>query len=176
MSSSSSSSSNSMPESLDLENKYEGDIDLLTNDNKKYTISKKDASISVLIETMMIDNPDETELNLDITSVVLENIIPYMKYHQGIPPSLIDPTTGLKNPYSKNRIIDKWDLDYITKINESNRQLLYDITLGSNYLDMEHLLHISCQSISNIIKGVPLDQVREKLVKGTKLEGTSPPK
>lgn len=54
------------------------------------------------------------------------------------------------------------DADYIDKIGE-NRQRLYDLILGANYMDIKSLLHLGCAKVASLIKGQPLDKIKEIL-------------
>jgi hypothetical protein len=57
---------------------------------------------------------------------------------------------------------DKWDAEYIDKIG-GDRQQLYDLILGANYLDIKSLLHLGCAKVASLIKGQPLEKIKEIL-------------
>lgn len=56
----------------------------------------------------------------------------------------------------------KWDADYIDKIGET-RQQLYDLILAANYMDIKSLLHLGCAKVASLIKGQPLEKIKEIL-------------
>ena len=56
----------------------------------------------------------------------------------------------------------KWDADYIDKIGDT-RQQLYDLILAANYMDIKSLLHLGCAKVASLIKGQPLEKIKEIL-------------
>lgn len=54
------------------------------------------------------------------------------------------------------------DADYIDKIGET-RQQLYDLILAANYMDIKSLLHLGCAKVASLIKGQPLEKIKEIL-------------
>merc|ERR1719424_2431907 len=83
-----------------------------------------------------------------------------MKYHKGDEPPIIEKP--LRSKFMKDVCKDKWDADYIDKIGE-NRQQLYDLILAANYMDIKSLLHLGCAKVASLIKGQPLDKIKEIL-------------
>jgi len=64
---------------------------------------------------------------------------------------------------------DPWDAQYIDKIGDT-RQDLYDLILAANYMDIKGLLHLGCAKVASLIKGQPLEKIKDILSKGTKAE------
>jgi len=54
------------------------------------------------------------------------------------------------------------DAAYIDKIGET-RQQLYDLILAANYMDIKSLLHLGCAKVASLIKGQPLEKIKEIL-------------
>ncbi len=54
------------------------------------------------------------------------------------------------------------DAEYIDKIGET-RQQLYDLILAANYMDIKSLLHLGCAKVASLIKGQPLEKIKEIL-------------
>ncbi len=54
------------------------------------------------------------------------------------------------------------DADFIDKIGET-RQTLYDLILAANYMDIKSLLHLGCAKVASLIKGQPLEKIKEIL-------------
>ena len=98
----------------------------------------------------------------------MAKIIEYLVHHKGTEPSL--PEKPLKSNVMKNVCEDPWDAEYIDKVGE-RRQLLYDLILAANYMDIKSLLHLGCAKVATLLKGVPLEKIREVLSRGTKHEG-----
>jgi hypothetical protein len=63
---------------------------------------------------------------------------------------------------------DAWDAEFIDRIGE-NRQMLYDLILAANYMDIKSLLHLGCAKVASLIKGQPLEKIKEILSKGITL-------
>jgi len=59
-------------------------------------------------------------------------------------------------------VLQKWDAEFIDKVGE-NRQLLYDLILAANYLDIKSLLHLGCAKVGSLIKGQPLENLKNIL-------------
>ena len=62
----------------------------------------------------------------------------------------------------KDVVSHKPDADYIDQIGE-NRQQLYDLILGANYMDIKSLLHLGCAKVASLIKGQPLEKIKDIL-------------
>jgi len=62
----------------------------------------------------------------------------------------------------KNVCKDKWDAEFIDNIG-INRQQLYDLILAANYMDVKSLLHLGCAKVASLIKGQPLEKIKDIL-------------
>jgi len=98
--------------------------------------------------------------------------VEYMNHHKGIEPPIIEKP--LRSKIMKDVCKDPWDAEFIDKIGE-NRQQLYDLILAANYMDIKSLLHLGCAKVASLIKGQPLEKIKDILSKGTKNEGKSEP-
>jgi hypothetical protein len=56
----------------------------------------------------------------------------------------------------------KPDAAMIDKVGEV-KQNLYDLILAANYLDIKSLLHLGCAKVASLIKGQPLEKIKEIL-------------
>jgi hypothetical protein len=59
---------------------------------------------------------------------------------------------------------DLGDAVFLDGIHERSIQLLYDVTMGALYLHVPGLLHLGCAKIASLIKGQPLDKIKDILV------------
>jgi len=91
-----------------------------------------------------------------------------MNHHKGKELPIIEKP--LRSKIMKDVTKDDWDAEYIDKIGE-NRQQLYDLILAANYMDIKTLLHLGCAKVASLIKGQPLEKIKDILSKGTKNEG-----
>jgi len=99
---------------------------------------------------------------------ILSKVVEYLNYHKGGDVGI--PEKPLRSTVMKDVCKDPWDAQYIDKIAE-NRQQLYDLILAANYMDIKSLLHLGCAKVASLIKGQPLEKIKDILSKGTKIEG-----
>jgi len=146
-----------------------GSIKLMSKDKKEFTIEKKNAFISNLVKTTLDQDAAATEVPIPgVESAILEKVIEYMQHHKGTEPPIIPKP--LRSKEMKQVCSDVWDATYIDKIGET-RQDLYDLILAANYMDIKSLLHLGCAKVASLIKGQPLEKIKDILAKGTKQEG-----
>jgi len=140
---------------------------------RKISLSrKKNAFISVIVKTAAENDAAASELEVDVKGDILALVVEYMNHHSGTEPPIVEKP--LRSKVLKDVVKDPWDAEFMDKIGE-DRQKLYDITLAANYLNINALMHLGCAKVASLIKGQPLEKIREILVKGTKLEGTPAP-
>jgi hypothetical protein len=60
-------------------------------------------------------------------------------------------------------VSDKWDAVFIDAVGDGDRQTLYDLILAANYLDIKSLLHLGCAKVASLIKGQPLEKIKDVL-------------
>lgn len=147
-------------ESLDAGD-VEGTINLTSEDGTSFTVEKKHAYISKLVKTTM-----ETDTGADsvpipsVNSDILKHVVKYMTQHAGTEPPIIEKP--LRSKIMKDVCKDNWDADFIDEIGES-RQQLYDLILAANYMDIKSLLHLGCAKVASLIKGEPLEKIKDIL-------------
>jgi len=149
-----------------------GSIKLISSDQKEFSVKKKNAFISVVVKTSAENDASAADIPLNVKGDILSLIVEYMNHHEGTEPPIVEKP--LRSKVMKDVVKDPWDAEFIDKIGD-NRQQLYDLILAANYLDIKALMHLGCAKVASLIKGQPLEKIREILVKGTKLEGTPAP-
>ena len=102
-----------------------------------------------------------------VHSSILARVVEYMAYHKGVEPP--PPEKPLRSRSMRDVCKDPWDADFMDRLGEQ-RQLLYDTTLAANYMDIKTLLHLGCAKVATLIKGEPLERVKDKLATGTKAD------
>jgi len=145
---------------LDDEN-LEGTIKLKAKGGEEHSVEKKHAFISVLVRTSIENDSTATEVPLPgVEDNILKLIVDYMKHHEGteLPPV----ESPLKSCVMKEVCQDKWDAEFIDNIGVK-RQNLYDLILAANYMDIKSCLHLGLAKVASLIKGKPLDQLKEIL-------------
>lgn len=136
-------------------------ITLKSKDNKEFKIDMKSAFISTMIKVALENDNEAKEVIIpSVLGSVLENVLAYMKTHKGVEPPIIEKP--LRSKLMKDVCHVKSDADFIDKIGE-NRQALYDLILAANYMDIKSLLHLGCAKVASLIKGQPLEKVKDIL-------------
>jgi len=136
-------------------------LKLNSKDNKAYTVERKHAFISNLIKTGLENDDKADEFPVPgVTAAVLEKVVEYLSHHKGTEPPIIEKP--LRSKVMRDVCSDKWDADFIDRIGET-RQLLYDLILAANYMDIKGLLHLGCAKVASLIKGQPLEKIKEIL-------------
>jgi S-phase kinase-associated protein 1 len=136
-------------------------LKLTSKDKKEFIVERKMAFVSVLVKTSMEDDNKANEVPLPaVSGSILELIVTYMKEHKGVEPPIIEKP--LRSKSMKDVCPYKWDAEYIDKIGNT-RQQLYDLILAANYMDIKSLLHLGCAKVASLIKGEPLEKIKEIL-------------
>jgi len=149
------------PKGLDDDKDSGKPLKLTSKDKKDFTVERKHAFISTLVKTSLENDDKADEVPIPgVTGAILELVVNYMKEHKGVEPPIIEKP--LRSKVMKDVCPHKWDADYIDKIGDT-RQQLYDLILAANYMDIKSLLHLGCAKVASLIKGQPLEKIKEIL-------------
>jgi len=141
-----------------------GSLKVVSKDKKEYDVERKNAFISTLIKTSLDTDPSATEVPIPgVASPILTEVIAYMNHHKGVEPPIIEKP--LRSKVMKDVCKDPFDADFIDRIGD-NRQALYDLILAANYMDIKSLLHLGCAKVASLIKGQPLEKIKDILSTG----------
>lgn len=144
----------------------DGDLKITSKDKKEFTVTKKNIMVSKLIKTSIENDQETTEVPIPgVVGEILKLVIDYCNHHKGIEPPIIEKP--LRSKIMKDVCKDKWDAEFIDRIGE-NRQTLYDLILAANYMDIKSLLHLGCAKVASLIKGQPLEKIKDILSTGQK--------
>mmetsp|Transcript_32959 Transcript_32959/g.64315 ORF Transcript_32959/g.64315 Transcript_32959/m.64315 type:complete len:168 (-) Transcript_32959:238-741(-) len=135
-------------------------VTLQSKDGKHLDVDKKQAYISTVIKTSLENDASAKTLPvLGVNGDILKLIVEYMNHHNGTEPALIDKP--LRSRHMKECVKDEWDATFIDGI--ESKQTLYDLILAANYMDIKALLHLGCAKVASMIKGQPLERIKEIL-------------
>ena len=136
-------------------------LTLASKDKKTFIVERKHAFVSTLVKTSLENDDKAEEVPVPgVSGAILELVVNYMKEHKGVEPPIIEKP--LRSKVMRDVCPHKWDADYIDKIGDT-RQQLYDLILAANYMDIKSLLHLGCAKVASLIKGQPLERIKEIL-------------
>jgi S-phase kinase-associated protein 1 len=136
-------------------------LKLSSKDKREFVVERKHAFISTLVKTSLENDDKAEEVPIPgVTGAILELVVNYMKEHKGVEPPIIEKP--LRSKVMKDVCPHKWDAEYVDKIGDT-RQQLYDLILAANYMDIKSLLHLGCAKVASLIKGEPLEKIKQIL-------------
>ena len=138
-----------------------GTLKLVSSDKKEYEVERKYTFVSTLVKTSLDTDASATEVPIPgVKSGILAEVVIYMNHHKGVEPPIVEKP--LRSKVMKDVCKDPFDADFIDRIGE-NRQALYDLILAANYMDIKSLLHLGCAKVASLIKGQPLEKIKDIL-------------
>ncbi len=179
-----------VPLSLDDDTSEETLITLISNDKQSFQCTLKEIKCSNLLiaafngtvdkmqplEGMEEKKEDskETPLNIDknnneivlhsIDGKTLNYIVQFLKEHNGVEPACPEKPVRSKE---MSEITTNWMANFIDNIVKQDIKDLYKVISAANYLYINSLLHICCAKIASMLKGVPIDQIKNTLLPTT---------
>lgn len=141
----------------------------IVSNGKRYEITTKQIGISSVWATALSGDATAAELPFDLTQdekgadiahyeAVLQLVIEFLRHHDGNAPEI--PAKPLRSKNMHDVLKDSWDADFITNV---SKKQLYSIIHFANRLGINSLLHIACARTASLIKGVPLERMRDAL-------------
>lgn len=126
----------------------------------EFEISRRAALLCNLVKSIL--EGDESAKRIVVKNVkapILTLIIAYLEHHDGEQPAaILKPIRSVK----LERIVeDEWDVEFIGQL---DKKTLFELILGSNYMDLPPLLHLACARIATLIKGKSPAQIKHILV------------
>jgi S-phase kinase-associated protein 1 len=144
-----------------LDEEEVGGLKLTSKDGVSFDVERKYAFVSRLLKTSCESDATATEIPVpSVLGDTLALVVEYMNHHKGVPGQL--PEKPLKSKNMNEIVTDQWDADFIDRIGVEKKSL-YDLILAANYLDIQPLLHLGCAKVASLIKGQPLERIREIL-------------
>ena len=119
-------------------------IVLVSNDNKRFTLSRKAAMMSEVVE-MVAGERKENSVDVPLENVpseVLSRIVEYLKHHNG--------KAGAEG--------DAFDAKFV----EMPHEHLFSVIAASNYMSIEPLLDLTAARVASLIAGKTPQQIRDE--------------
>eukprot|EP00253_Pinus_taeda_P035294 PITA_35294 len=130
----------------------ESKVSLRSSDGELFDVTEAVAFESQTIKYMIEDTGTANAIPLpNVSSEILSKVIAYCKYH-----------VDAQNPaHEKSAISEEdmkiWDEDFV----KVDQDTLLDLILAANYLNIENLLDLTCQTIAEMIKGKTPEEIRK---------------
>ncbi|KAL5577469.1 hypothetical protein UlMin_019168 [Ulmus minor] len=125
---------------------YGRKITLKSSDGETFEVDEAVGSESQTIKHMIEDDCADNAIPLpNVTSKMLSKVIEYCKKHVETPKP--DDNDELK----------AWDADFV-KVDQAT---LFDIILAANYLNINSLLDLTCQTVADMIKDKTPEEIRK---------------
>ena len=140
-------------------------LTLVSKDNQSFTVESKNAIIAKLIKSGLELDSSSSSFDLQVNGSVLSKIVEYMNHHQGTEADIVEKP--LRHKDMEKVCKDPFDAKFIDQVDQGSRQDLYDIILAANYMDIPALLHLGCAKVASLIKGQPLEKIKDILAQGT---------
>ncbi len=129
-------------------------VTLVSSDGEKVEISPKAIERSALVKGIIEDYPDDAEVPLNnIKGKILKKIKEYLEHYISTEPKEIErplPSSNFKE------CVDEWDYNYIGE----DLEMIFEIILGSNYMDIKPLLELASAKVASLIKGKSVEEIR----------------
>ncbi len=132
------------------------EIKLKSNDEQVFTIKESAVKRSRLVEGILADYEDNTEVPLpDVNGKTLKRIVDYLIHYENSEPKAIPKP--LKNSHI-DEILDEWDYNFIIEVPLDDS---IDLLNAANYMDIPPLLQLACCRIASEMVDRPVEEVRE---------------
>jgi len=125
-----------------------------TSDGGEFLISRKALRLSTLLNMQAESNPRMVYVD-NISRDIFSLIGVYLNYHNGVEPAEIaKPVRSVK---MEKIVEDEWDARFANSV---SKRIIFQIILGSNYIDCKSLLHLMCAKIATLIKGKSPQEIK----------------
>jgi len=130
-------------------------VKLVSQEEEKFTVSRKVALMSELVKTMVEGDSRENEFPLpNVKASTLGKVVEYMKYHSETPAKEIEKPLKSAN---MAEVVPSWDAEFV----DVDQELLFELILAANYMDIKPLLDLTCAKVASMIKGKTPEQIRK---------------
>merc|ERR1711900_135775 len=112
-----------------------------------------------LVKNIVEGDKAATEIEVKkVDGPTLKLIVAYLKRHNGkVPAEIAKPIKSTK----MEKIVEvPEDADFI---NKQTKKTIFNIILGSNYMDIKSLLHLGCAKMATLIKGKSPEEIKKIL-------------
>ncbi|KAL0068478.1 hypothetical protein AAF712_004556 [Marasmius tenuissimus] len=116
---------------------------LVSSDGKEFTVERDVAEHLTIINGPQLEETDKPIPLPGVPSDALEKVLEYCEHHRG--------------ETLEERNHSEWDRHFIAGVDTTT---LFSIITAANYLDVKPLLNLGTSTVTNMIKGKTLEQIR----------------
>ncbi len=122
-------------------------IKVQSKEGNEFTLTKKQAELSVLLKTTMQDFQGDIVVPLsELDEKTTAKVIDYLVHYDGqMPPEIEKP---LKSANIKE-VTDAWSAEFIDSLSLED---LVDVTVAANFMEIQPLLDLTCAKIASMCK------------------------
>jgi S-phase kinase-associated protein 1 len=132
-------------------------IMLKSSDGEEFKVEEAVVMESQTIRHMIEDKCADNGILLpNVNSKILSKVIEYCNKHAQAAKPVADGAADGASALSPTEDLKNWDAEFI-KVDHAT---LFDLSLAANYLDIKELLHLTCQTIADMIKGKTPEEIR----------------
>ena len=128
---------------------------LITSDGEVFEIDGKIAALSGLLVDFVNEDEDgdkgEPIPLANVTSDVMKKVIEWAEHHKD------DPTQEENEEERRTDDISAWDANFM-KVDQGR---MFELILAANYLKIDGLLELACDTVANMIKGKTPEEIRQ---------------
>ncbi|KAH7861240.1 hypothetical protein Vadar_023634 [Vaccinium darrowii] len=126
-------------------------IVLKSSDGETFEVEETVALESQMIKHMIEDDCADNAIPLpNVTGSILAKVIEYCKKH-------VNKSDDLDKAAAGDEGIKKWDEAFVNV----DQVVLFDLILAANYLNINSLLDLTCQTVADMIKDKTPEEVRK---------------
>jgi S-phase kinase-associated protein 1 len=132
-------------------------IMLKSSDGEEFKVEEAVVMESQTIRHMIEDKCADNGILLpNVNSKILSKVIEYCNKHAQAAKPVADGAADGASALSPTEDLKNWDAEFI-KVDHAT---LFDLSLAANYLNIKELLHLTCQTIADMIKGKTPEEIR----------------
>lgn len=144
---------------LDLDDPREF-VNIVSNEGDSLRVKLKHACLSGVIKrTFLETDHSATMMRCDVSSLSLKLIVEYFNIHKGVPPPKIQRPIVARE---LSKVACQEDTDLVERV-APTRKVLYDLINAANLLEIPGLLEITTIKVALLMKGQPIEKIREIL-------------
>jgi S-phase kinase-associated protein 1 len=129
-------------------------VKIQSKDGKDFTLTKKQAELSSLLKSTMQDFQGNIVVPLnEIDEKTTTKVVEYLVHYDGqMPPEIEKP---LKSA-NMSEVTDSWSAQFVDFLSLED---LVDLTVASNFMEIQPLLDLTCAKIASMCKDKSEDEI-----------------